>query len=103
MSDGKKPLYNIQDAKLKKLQSHIEAEALAHGRMVPQATDLEKAVIGAVMLDKNATSTVMEILRVESFYKQSHQIIYDAIVDLYQAQEPVDLMTVTLLTVVSSQ
>jgi len=94
MSNGKKPVYNIADNKVKKLQAHIEAEAMAHGRVVPQATDLEKAVIGAVMLDKSATTTVMEILRVESFYKPGHQIIYEAVTDLYHAQEPVDLMTV---------
>jgi replicative DNA helicase len=94
MSGGKNPVFNLTDAKLKKMQADIESEARAHGRVIPQAIELEQAVLGATMLDKTATSTVMEILRVESFYKHGHQVIFEAIVDLYQAQEPVDLMTV---------
>ena len=65
------------------------------GKIPPQALDMEEAVLGAIMLEKEAVITVLDILRSESFYKDSHQKIYQAIVDLSINQEPVDLLTVT--------
>ena len=43
------------------------------GKVPPQATDLEEAVLGALMLDSDALSNAIEILRKESFYKSEHQ------------------------------
>ena len=65
------------------------------GKMPPQATDLEEAILGALMLEKNAISLVLDVLRPESFYKESHKEIYRAIVTLFEQSEPVDLLTVT--------
>ncbi|MEG2150694.1 MAG: replicative DNA helicase [Bacteroidaceae bacterium] len=66
-----------------------------YGRLQPQARELEEAVLGALMIEKDAYSLVSEILRPESFYEHAHQLIYSAITDLAVRQEPVDILTVT--------
>ena len=66
-----------------------------YGRIPPQARELEEAVLGALMIEKDAYSQVSEILRPESFYDHVHQLIYSAITDLAVRQEPVDILTVT--------
>lgn len=65
------------------------------GRLVPRATDMEAAVLGALMLEKDAFTSVCEILKPESFYEPRHRTVYEAILALGIAQEPIDLMTVT--------
>lgn len=53
-----------------------------YGHLQPQAPELEEAVLGALMIEKDAYSQVSEILRPESFYERKHQLIYAAITDL---------------------
>jgi replicative DNA helicase len=65
------------------------------GKIPPQATDLEEAVLGALMLEKDALTNVIDILKVESFYKSAHQVIFQAILDLFTDTQPIDLLTVT--------
>lgn len=65
------------------------------GKIPPQATDLEEAVLGALMLEKDALTSVIDILKPETFYKDNHKEIYSAIVELFNNSEPVDLLTVT--------
>jgi replicative DNA helicase len=65
------------------------------GKIPPQAIDLEEAVVGALMLEKDAILIVIDILKPESFYKDTHQKIYKAILDLASRQEPIDMLTVT--------
>ena len=65
------------------------------GKIPPQAIDLEEAVLGAIMLEKDAVLSVIDILKPECFYKEIHQKIFKAILDLSTKQEPIDLLTVT--------
>ena len=65
------------------------------GKVPPQAIPLEEAVLGALMLDKDAISIVLDILEPESFYLDSHQLIYKAMKRLFERSYPVDLLTVT--------
>jgi len=65
------------------------------GKVPPQAIDLEEAVLGAIMLEKDAVISVLDILQPLSFYKEAHQKIYRAIVDLSSNQKPIDILTVT--------
>ncbi len=65
------------------------------GKLPPQAVDLEEAVLGALMIEKDALSAVVDILHPESFYKEAHQRIYQAILDLFKNSEPIDMLTVT--------
>lgn len=66
-----------------------------HGKVPPQATDLEEAVLGAIMLEKDALTQVIDILKPEVFYKEAHHIIFSAIYRLFGKSEPVDILTVT--------
>lgn len=68
---------------------------LGMGKLPPQALDLEEAVLGALMLEKDALSAVIDILHAESFYKEAHQRIYAAITFLFAHSEPIDLLTVS--------
>jgi len=65
------------------------------GKLPPQAVDLEEAVLGALMLEKNAVNDAIDILKPESFYKDAHQRIYAAIQALFTESQPVDILTVT--------
>lgn len=64
------------------------------GKLPPQAVDVEESVLGALMLEKDALSTVIDILKPESFYLDTHQEIYRAIVVLFNNSEPIDMRTV---------
>lgn len=65
------------------------------GKLPPQATDLEEAVLGALMLEKDALSSVIDILKPDVFYKDNHQKIFQAIRLLFERSSPVDILTVT--------
>lgn len=71
-----------------------EPNPLAYERIQPQAIELEETVLGAIMLDKDAISIVLDILHPQSFYKPSHQKIYQAMVKLFEASQPIDTLTV---------
>lgn len=64
------------------------------GKIQPQARELEEAVLGALMLEKDAYSLVSDILKPESFYDSIHQTIYRSIVNLAVRQAPIDMLTV---------
>ncbi len=66
-----------------------------HGRVPPHAIDLEEAVLGAIMLEQNALTNVVDILKPEVFYKEGHQKIFAVIHELFSAAQPVDILTVT--------
>lgn len=64
------------------------------GKLPPQAKELEEAVLGALMLEKDAYSHIGDILKTASFYDPSHQLIFGAIQGLAMQQKPVDVLTV---------
>jgi len=66
----------------------------AGGRVPPQAVDLEEAVLGALLIDKNALSKIVDILHHEAFYNEKHQHIFKAVVSLFGENQPVDILTV---------
>jgi len=65
------------------------------GKLPPQALDLEQAVLGALMLEKDALSSVIDILKPEVFYEERHQKIFESIRVLFERTSPVDILTVT--------
>lgn len=69
--------------------------SLEKGKLPPQAIDLEEVVLGAMMIDKKGVDEVIDILSPESFYKEAHQYIFEAIVKLFQDTQPIDLLTVS--------
>jgi replicative DNA helicase len=64
------------------------------GKVPPQAVDLEQAVLGAMMLEKNAVTETIDILSSESFYDPKHQYIFAVIKDLFGTSKPIDILTV---------
>jgi len=65
------------------------------GKLPPQAVDIEEAVLGAMLLEKNAVNDAIDILKAESFYKIEHQKIFAVIHELFGASENVDILSVT--------
>jgi replicative DNA helicase len=64
-------------------------------RTPPQDVIAEQSVLGGMLLSKDAISEVVEILRERDFYRPAHELIYDAIIDLYSRGEPADPVTVS--------
>ncbi|MDX2002221.1 MAG: replicative DNA helicase [Chitinophagales bacterium] len=94
MSDLSQPLKKTFNLAAKRREP-ADLSQLMFGKIPPQARDLEEAVLGALMLEKNAVSEVIDILKAESFYVYAHQLIYRAIFTLFGKSQPVDLLTVT--------
>ncbi|TNE55686.1 MAG: replicative DNA helicase [Bacteroidetes bacterium] len=65
-----------------------------NGKLPPQAVDLEQAVLGAMMLEKNAVNDTIDILTANSFYDPKHYYIFKAIHELFGSSSPIDLLTV---------
>ncbi len=72
-----------------------ELKEIQLGKLPPQAIDLEETVLGAILLERDALSDIIDILTPESFYKDSHAKIFEAIIQLFLASEPIDMLTVT--------
>lgn len=66
-------------------------------RVPPQNIEAEQAVLGAVLLDSDALVTAQEKVHPHDFYRTSHRLIFEAMVELFENQEPVDLVTLTSL------
>lgn len=65
------------------------------GKLTPQAIEFEEAVLGALMIDDNAVTSVLDVLSPKMFYLEAHQHIFSAINKLFGMAEPIDLLTVT--------
>ena len=65
------------------------------GKVPPNAMELEEAVLGALLLEKDALNDVIEILQPACFYREEHCHIYTAIQELFQESEPIDILSVT--------
>ena len=63
------------------------------GRIPPNDVEAEQAVLGSMIVDKDAVYTVIEILKPEDFYRNEHAEIYSAILDLCEANKPIDFLT----------
>ena len=75
--------------------SNNDAEVLAQlGRLQPQAIELERAVLGACIIEQDAFASVSDFLKPHSFYESKHQVIFQAIQSLASANQPVDVLTV---------
>ena len=73
----------------KKMQFPI----IAGGKLPPQALEMEEAVLGALLLEKDALSRIIDVIRPEMFYKDANRVIYEAVYNLFQDSQPVDILT----------
>jgi replicative DNA helicase len=72
------------------LKNHV-----LNGKMQPQATDLEEAVLGGMLIDSKNNDELMEILHTDIFYKEDHKAIFEAIKNLYTKSTAIDLLTIS--------
>ena len=76
-------------------RTQAEETVSALGRLQPQATEFEQAVLGACLIEQDAFGIVSDFLKPESFYDYKNRLIYEAIRDLAAENNPVDILTVT--------
>jgi len=67
----------------------------AGGKLPPQAPEFEEAILGAIMLEKEALKDAMETLQAKHFYVDAHQYVFECMIDIYNDNHPVDILTVT--------
>jgi|LSQX01.1.fsa_nt_gb replicative DNA helicase len=65
------------------------------GRMPPYSLEAEQSVLGAMLIEKEVVPVVFEIIKSNDFYKENHTEIYEAMQDLFEKDEPIDLVTIT--------
>lgn len=64
-------------------------------KIPPQNIDAEQSVLGAILLDREAVYAAMKLLRPEDFYRESHRLIYESMLELNESGSPVDLITLS--------
>ncbi len=87
-------LSNVNKDRKTRRKSSLDLSTMVYGKVPPQSKDLEEAVLGAIMLEKSAFDTVVEILKPECFYVDANQRIFRAMQGLAQKSMPIDLLTV---------
>ncbi|MBO9684201.1 MAG: replicative DNA helicase, partial [Flavisolibacter sp.] len=87
-------LTNLNRDKKNRRKTSPDLSTMIYGKVPPQAKELEEAVLGAVMLEKGAFDTVIEILKPECFYVDAHQRIFKAMQSLANKSQPIDILTV---------
>ncbi len=86
--------FNLNKDRKTRRKPPVDVSSMVYGKVPPQAKELEEAVLGAIMLEKTAFDTVIEILKPECFYVDAHQRIYRCFKTLADKSMPIDLLTV---------
>ena len=63
------------------------------GKIPPNDVEAEQAVIGSMLTDRDAVISAIEVLKEEDFYREDNKTIYEAILNLYNRSEPIDIIT----------
>ena len=63
-------------------------------RMLPNDIEAEQAILGSLIIDKDAIATVLETINAEDFYREDNKEIFSAICDLFETSKPIDLLTI---------
>ncbi len=94
MSESQKKLDKYKNTGHIKSLRKGDSEGVVQGKVQPQAVPVEQIVLGALLIDKDALTMVMDYLSPESFYLPAHQMIYKSMITLFEQTLPVDLHTV---------
>ncbi|MEK7264032.1 MAG: replicative DNA helicase [Bacteroidota bacterium] len=86
----------MAEKKFKK-NNTFDINRIPEGKIPPQSPDIERAVLGAILLERTAFSRVIEVLNDEIFYAESHRKIFAVMKELFTKSSPIDLITVTEL------
>jgi replicative DNA helicase len=89
------PLDKMRGRQSERRRQQAESVHEQSGRVPPQAVDVEKSVLGAMLIEREAIPQAIEVLPPEAFYDNKHQKIYAAIQSLFERGNPVDLVTLT--------
>jgi replicative DNA helicase len=73
----------------------VPSHVSALDRLPPQSLESEQAVLGGVLLDSNALTTILDILKPEHFYRTAHQLLFGVMCELFDQGEPVDIISVS--------
>ena len=76
------------------LNDSLRQEAKSLGKQPPQATEVERRVLGAILIDPEGLTKVMDLLNPDSFYPEAHQAIYRAALNLFEKSQPIDQLTI---------
>lgn len=95
MEDSIRPASSLVGQNTRNFRKNQDSTGPILGKIQPQAIELEEAVLGALMLEKEALSQVIDILKPDSFYVEANRHVFLAIQNLFNASKPVDLLTVT--------
>lgn len=78
-----------------KKEQHSGDAFTNYGKLPPQAIDLEEAILGAIMIEKDAILEIADMISPDHFYKDGNQKIYAAALRLFQRSKPIDILTIT--------
>jgi len=78
----------------KNRRTGIDMSTMVYGRVPPQAKELEEAILGGILISPECLSEVLNLVFTEVFYVEAHQIIFKAILSLYDQSKKVDILTV---------
>ena len=76
-----------------KRKSSSQVEDLSN--LMPQNIDAEEAILGAILVNPACMNKVVEHLRPESFYKPAHRYVYEAMLQLYNGEDKIDIVSVS--------
>ena len=71
----------------------VQTDGNKGGTTLPYSLEAEQSVLGAILIDKEAIVKVADLLDAEDFYDQRHQRIYEAVLNLYAKNSPIDILT----------
>ncbi|MCB9029732.1 MAG: replicative DNA helicase [Deltaproteobacteria bacterium] len=82
------------NTKLKTVASEPSTDSIT-GRVPPNSKDAEESVLGGILIDNEAINAALEIIRAEDFYRAAHKMIFQAMIDLTDKREPIDIVTLS--------
>lgn len=87
-------LYPLNKDRKDKRNRTVDMGTILYGKVPPQAKDMEEAILGAIMMEKDAFDAANEVMKAEMFYVEAHQRIYTAMCRLANKSQPIDTLTV---------
>lgn len=82
-----------ESTQIRKAKHHSESLLESQGRVPPQAVEIEEAILGSMLIEEQAVSVAIEMLEINDFYKPAHRHIFEVITQLYERNNPLDILT----------
>jgi len=89
-------LKNLNKDKKYKRRESVNLDTMVYGKVPPQDKEAERAILGAIMLERGALAEIGDLLTPEKFYLESHQHMYRAMISLDRRSEPIESLTVVM-------